>query len=199
MKIVVIGAGVIGSAIARWFEGEHEIVVTSRSRGNPPVDIESRDSIRRLFDAVAPFDALVCAAGEAWLGPFEQLDHDKVEVGLRSKLLGQLDLVFEGRAHVSERGSFTLTSGFLSSVPAWGTAGLGIVNGAIESFVKHAATALSPVRINAVSPGAVEETVRALGRRHPPLLQPVSIERVMWAYARAVTGTETGCVLSAHE
>jgi NAD(P)-dependent dehydrogenase (short-subunit alcohol dehydrogenase family) len=194
MRIVIVGNGVIGGGLAARLEAKHELIVASRSSPEWSVDIESRDSIRRFFDRVGTFDALVSAAGDAWLGPFAELDEEKLAFGLRSKLMGQLNLVLEGRQHVAPRGSFTLTSGFLSRVPVRGTVGLGIVNGAIESFVGFAATELSPARINVVSPGAVEETVAKLGERVQPLIPTVSLDRVLTGYARSVFGPETGQV-----
>lgn len=192
MRIVIVGNGVIGAGLARQLAEKHEQVVASRSSSEWSVDIESRDSIRRFFERVGPFDALVSAAGDAWLGPFAELDEEKLAFGLRSKLMGQLNLVLEGRRHITPRGSFTLTSGFLARVPVRGTVGLGIVNGAIESFVRFAATELSPVRINVVSPGAVEETVAKIGADFAPLIPPVSLERVLTGYTRSVFGPETG-------
>lgn len=196
MRIIVIGKGTIGGAVARALRAHHDVLVASRS-SELQVDIESRASIRALFERVGPFDALVCAAGDAWLGPFAELDSSKLEFGLRSKLLGQLNLVLEGRSWTSDRGSFTLTSGFLSHVPVWGTAALGTVNGAIDSFVCHAAAELRPLRVNAVSPGAVSETIEQLNPRYSAALEPVSLSRVVHAYLRSVLGNESGQVLRA--
>lgn len=197
MKILLIGNGVIGSGLARRLTGDHEVLVASRS-GDLRVDIESRESIRALFARVGAFDALVCAAGQGWLGPFAELDEEKLWTGLRSKLMGQLNLVLEGRKHVAPRGSFTLTSGFLSRVPVWGTTTLGVVNGGIEAFVQHAAGELRPMRINAVSPGAIAETVEKLGLGDRVLVEPVTLERVLSSYTRSILGAESGKIFEAH-
>lgn len=197
MKILLIGNGIIGSALARRLAGDHEVLVASRS-GDLRVDIESRDSIRALFATVGAFDALVCAAGDAWLGPFAELDEERVQTGLRSKLMGQLNLVLEGRKHVAPRGSFTLTSGFLSSVPVWGTTTLGIVNGGLNAFVQHAAGELRPVRVNVVSPGAIVETVEKLAIGDRVLVEPVTLAHVLPSYLRAILGSESGKIFEAH-
>jgi hypothetical protein len=55
---------------------------------------------------------------------------------------------------------------------------------------------MRPIRINAVSPGAVEETARLIDL--PPLIRPVPLESVVYAYSRSVLGMESGRVLAAH-
>ena len=62
MKVVIIGAsGLIGQAIAQALSAKHEIVQVARSKGDYQVDITSKDSLVQLFEAVTPFDAVVCA------------------------------------------------------------------------------------------------------------------------------------------
>ena len=47
----------------------HEIVKVGRKSGDFQVDIESRESIRQLYQAVGSFDAVAIAAGEVVFRP----------------------------------------------------------------------------------------------------------------------------------
>ena len=66
MKVVVIGAtGTIGKAVVELLSARHSVIPVGRSSGDYQVDIASKDSIQRLFEAIAPFDAVVSTAGQA--------------------------------------------------------------------------------------------------------------------------------------
>jgi NAD(P)-dependent dehydrogenase (short-subunit alcohol dehydrogenase family) len=70
-----------------------------------------------------------------------------------------------------------------------------LVNAGLEGFVRAAALDLpSGVRINAVAPGWVRETLIAM-KMDPSLGVPVA--RVAQTYVKAVEGTMTGQVLDA--
>ncbi len=92
MKIVVIGAtGTIGKAVADRLAARHDVVRVAR-RGPVAADLEDAASIQRLFDAVRDVDAVVSCAGSAAFKPFAQLTEADLELGLRSKLMGQVHL-----------------------------------------------------------------------------------------------------------
>ncbi|MOA46528.1 short chain dehydrogenase [compost metagenome] len=75
-----------------------------------------------------------------------------------------------------------------------GTA-LSLVNGAINSFVIGAAVELeNGVRINAISPGVVENSRDYYGPYFPGHV-PVSMERVAAGYIKSVEGAITGQVV----
>lgn len=198
MKIVIVGNGIIGRAVAESLENEHDVIVGSRGNAAYPIDITSPESIRSFFRGVGTFDALACAAGEAWMGPFAELDLEKLQVGFQSKLGGQINLVLEGRKYIRPEGSFTLISGFLADQPVRGTATLSAINGAIEKFVVAAAAEIRPLRINAVSPGLLEETANAMGAAAPAGIRPVKREEVVWAYRLSLLGIDSGKVFAAH-
>ena len=62
-------------------------------------------------------------------------------------------------------GAITLTTGLAAQYPAPGSAIITTVNAAVEAFVRAAAVEPSiGVRVNAVSPGWVAETLKAMGR-----------------------------------
>jgi hypothetical protein len=64
-------------------------------------------------------DAVACAAGEPWAA-FEDLIYDVLLRGAQNKVLGQVELVRQGIAHLSPAGSFTLISGVLADEPVPG-------------------------------------------------------------------------------
>lgn len=198
MRVVVVGGtGTLGRPIVAELSKRHEVVVASRSGGAHRVDIASPESIEAFYREIQGFDALVCAAGDAFLGDFDAMTERDVAVGVQSKLLGQVRLVLSGRPYLREGGSFTLTSGFLLRDPVQGTSNFAMVNGAIEGFVRAAAFELrSRARINAVSPGLAEDSVSVYGHRMPGRL-PVPMSTIAAAYARSVEGFQTGQVLLA--
>src|SRR6266478_4177296 len=105
MKIVLIGAnGTIGELVQRTLAGaRHEIVKVGRKSGDLQVDIENRESIRRLYQAVGTFDAVAIAAGEVVFAPLSQLTVENWQFSLGSKLMGQISLVQEAIPFINER------------------------------------------------------------------------------------------------
>ena len=116
-------------------------------------------------------------------------------MGLTSKLMGQVNLVRVGMEHVTDGGSFTLTSGILARQPMVGSSAISLVNAGLEGFVRAAALeAPRGIRVNIVSPGWVTETLRMLDR-DPSTGTPAAI--VAQAYVRSIDGTTTGTVIDA--
>jgi len=198
MKIIVVGAtGTIGRSVAKLLLAEHNVVKVASKSGDFRVDITRRDSLERLFREVGPFDALVCTAGIARFAPLGELSDEDFRIGLASKLMGQVNLVRIGLSQISDRGSFTLTSGVLSQQPMPGSSSISMINAAIEGFVRAAALELPRgIRINAVSPPWVKETLEALGM-DSSIGMPA--ERVAQAYRTSVTGTRSGLVIDARD
>ncbi len=165
MKIIAIGAtGTIGREVVKLLSRNHEIIRAALIDADFQVDITSRTSLQELFKAVGPFDAVVSAAGMAKFGSLDELKEEDYVFGLTNKLMGQVNLVMVGRRHINDNGSFTLTSGVLSTEPIPGSSSVSMVNAAIEGFVRAAALELPRgIRLNAVSPIFVKETLVAMG------------------------------------
>lgn len=198
MRVVVVGGtGTIGKAVVNALRERHEVVTVARTHGEHRVDIASQDSIRQLFEKLGSFDALVSATGSAAFAPFEQLTDAQFQLSLENKLMGQVNLVRLGLAHVRDGGSFTLTSGVLADEPIPATSAIALVNGGLNSFGRAAALDLSrKVRINVVSPPWVSETLKAMGR-DPSGGMPA--DQVARAYVASVEGAMTGTVIDARK
>ena len=196
MKIVVIGAtGTIGKAVVQALSPRHSIIQVGRSGGEYQVDLASKNSIQNLYEAIAPFDAVVSAAGEARFNPLETLSDEDFQFSLANKLMGQVNLVRVGLPYINDNGSFTLTSGVLTTEPMPGSAAISLVNAGLEGFMRAAALeAPRRIRVNVVSPPWVTETLAAMGR---DVSRGMPAARVAAAYLEAVESQRTGEVLDA--
>jgi NAD(P)-dependent dehydrogenase (short-subunit alcohol dehydrogenase family) len=198
MKIIIIGAtGTIGKHVTRALEKDNEVIKVGSKSGDFQVDISSVDSITSLFKQTGNFDALICAAGDAHFGPLPAMTDTDFRKGINSKLMGQVNLVLIGKHHINPKGSFTLTSGSLAEDPVVFGASPSAVNAAVNGFVVGASIELeNGVRINAVSPGIVEDSPGYF-----PFFKghiPVSMERVAQAYIKSTLGALTGQVFKVH-
>jgi NAD(P)-dependent dehydrogenase (short-subunit alcohol dehydrogenase family) len=196
MKIIVIGAtGTVGKPIVAALQERHEVVKVGSKSGDHQVDIKDSGSIRKLFEKTGRFDALVSCVGKVHFGDFAKLTENEVAIGLKDKLMGQVNLVLIGRDYANDNGSFTLTSGVLSHDPIRFGACASLVNGALDCFVRAAAIELPRgLRINVISPGLLDESAVALGdyfRGH----ETVPGKRAANAYVKSVEGRLTGQVL----
>lgn len=196
MRIAVVGAsGTLGRTVVAELGKTHTVVTAGSKTGDLQVDITQLASIQSFFKKLGTFDALVSVAGSGHFGPFDEMCEEDFYKGIRSKMMGQINLVMEGKNHVSDGGSFTLTSGILYRDPVKGGVGLSFVNGALHSFVISAATELKRgVRLNVVSPGLVEDSYESLGKFFPGHI-PVPMHRVAQGYLKSVESALTGQVI----
>lgn len=196
MKIIIVGAtGTLGKKVTESLKPYgHELIRVGSKSGDLQVDITDPASIEKLFAQTGRFDALVSVAGAGHFGPLQSMTIEDFKVGTTSKLLGQVGLVLVGQHHINPKGSFTLTSGILSEDPVRGGVNLSTVNGAVNSFAIAAATELqNDVRINAVSPGVVEDSP-GFHAAFPGHI-PVTMDRVVAAYLKSVLGAGSGQVI----
>ncbi len=194
MRIALIGAsGTIGSAVAALLAKDHDVVAIGRTSGDYRVDLADPESVKALFQALGTVDAVVSAAGEARFAPFDALTDADFAFCLRSKLMGQVNLVRFGFPYVSDGGSFTLTSGVLAQQPIVGGAAISLVNAGLEGFIRGAALELPRgIRANVVSPPWVAETLQAMGMDPSPGLPAA---HVALAYQQSIEGTASGDVI----
>jgi NAD(P)-dependent dehydrogenase (short-subunit alcohol dehydrogenase family) len=195
MKVLIVGAsGTIGRAVAEDLGQRHEIVAAGRTSGDVRIDITDAASIAAAFKKVGRVDAVVSTAGHVKFAPFADMSAEDYEIGNRDKLMGQVNLVLIGRGSVADGGSFTLTTGVLDSDPIRGGSSASLVNGAVNAFVMAAAIEMPRgLRINAVSPGLIQESAEALAPFFRGF-ETVPAARAALAYSRSVEGSQTGRV-----
>lgn len=198
MKIIIVGAsGTIGKRVASALEKDHEIIKVGAKSGDIQADITSPASIENLFKQAGSFDALVSMAGDAYFGPLKTATDKEFNIGIHSKLMGQINLVLIGQHYINPKGSFTLTSGSLTEDPVLSGANASVANGGIDAFARAAAIELeNGVRINAVSPTVVEDSPGYFP--YFPGQIPVSMERVVNGYIKSILGAGTGQVIKIH-
>lgn len=192
MKVLVVGAtGLLGSAVVAELSKRHEVIAASRS-SSVKVDVKDPASIKAMFEVVGKVDAVVFTAGKAHFGPLAEMTPDKMDIGIKDKLMGQVNLVIIGADYLNDGGSLTLVSGILADEPIRAGTNASLVNGAINSFVISSAIELKRgIRINAVSATVFEEAMEHYGPFFPGF-KPVPVADVALAFARGVEGADTG-------
>ncbi len=196
MKILIIGGnGTIGKFITERLKKDHEVFIGGRSSGDVQIDISDTAQIKAMYESLPPLDAVVCIAGEAKWDYFDQLSEEDYYIGIKSKLMGQVNLVRIGKEYLADGASFTLTTGILADDPVVMTTSAAMVNGAIHSFVKAAALEMpKQQRINVVSSGLVEPAV-AKYESYFPGHNPIPMQKVTNAYLRSVLGRAQGEII----
>jgi NAD(P)-dependent dehydrogenase (short-subunit alcohol dehydrogenase family) len=194
VKILLVGAtGTIGTAVAKALADRHQVVCASHTRAPLTVDLANPESVHGLYAEVGRVDAVVSTAGQYAFRPLLELTDDDFALGLTNKLMGQVNLVRFGVDVVADGGSFTLTSGMASRRPMVGSAVISMVNAGIEGFIRSAALEVPRgIRVNAVAPGWVSETLLAMMMDPSPGL-PVA--EVAQAYVALVEGQLSGQVM----
>ncbi|AJC22564.1 short chain dehydrogenase [Pandoraea pulmonicola] len=192
MKILIVGAtGTLGRAVVKELEVDHEIIQAGLADGQYRVDISDDASVHTLFDTTGPFDAIICTAGEAHVGPLKKMTPQEFNKGLQNKLLGQVRLYLIGQHHLNAGGSVTLTTGIIADEPLRDCANITSVDAGIEGFVRAAAAERGDVRINAVSPTVLTESLDIYAP-YCPGFESVPAAKVALAYRRSVEGIQTG-------
>lgn len=200
MKILVIGGtGTIGKHVTNALKENHKVITAGKTSGDIQVDISNSEAIEKMFEKTGKLDAIVNISGEAKWDKFNNMSEEDFYIGIKSKLMGQVNLVRIGKKHLNPKGSFTLTTGILADEPELMTTSAAMVNGGIHSFVKAAALELEDgKRINAVSSDLVEDAVEKYNSFFPGHT-PVPMYKVVNAYVRCVMGSINGEILRLKE
>jgi NAD(P)-dependent dehydrogenase (short-subunit alcohol dehydrogenase family) len=200
MKILIIGGkGTIGKKVSDHFSKNHDVLIAGRKSGDVSVDITDSQSIAAMFESVGKVDAVVCIAGEAKWAAFDSMTEEDFYIGLKNKLMGQVNLVRIGQKYVNAGGSFTLSTGILADHPVELTSSPAMVNGAIHSFVKAVSLELqNGTRINVVSSGLVEDAVDKY-EAYFPGHNPIPMKKVINGYVKSVLGKGTGEIIRMYD
>jgi len=198
MNILLIGAhGTLGRAVAQELGPRHRLITAGRNSGDVRIDLSDRDSIAAALAQAGgdgPLDAVISAAGNVAFGGLLELSPEQWEIGLRDKLMGQVNLALLAAPVLADGGSITLTTGVLAQDPIRYGASASLANGGIESFVRAAALELPRgLRINAVSPGVLAESMPGYAPYFRGF-EPVAAARAALGFSRSVEGAQTGQV-----
>ena len=196
MKIVIIGGnGTIGNKVVSHFKKENNVLIAGRTSGDFTVDISDSNSIQKMFEKVGKLDAIICIAGEAKWANFNELTEDDYYIGLKSKLMGQVNLVRIGQNFLNPNGSITLSTGILADDPVSQTTSAAMVNGGIHSFVQAVALEIeNGIRVNVVSSGMVEDAYEKY-KDYFPGHNPIPMNKVINGYVRSVSGKGNGEII----
>ncbi|MFA0079724.1 SDR family oxidoreductase [Vibrio artabrorum] len=150
--VIVGGTSGIGKALAMQLKNEDHIVhIASRHTG---LDISDEKSICNYFESIGVFDHLIVTAGSfAPGGKVTDVATEDAKTAFDTKFWGSLNVAKHAARYITSNGSITLTTGMLSRKVVVGTYVKTAINAALESVTKILAKELSPIRVNAVSPG----------------------------------------------
>ncbi len=192
MKVIVVGGtGTIGSAIVDQISARHELIIAHR-HSDFSVDCSSVDSIKKMYQSVGPFDALINAAGSTPFKAIGEIAETDYRSAIDHKLMAQINLVLLGLSLMNDHGSFTLTSGVLNHDPIVTGSAAAMVNGGIEGFVASAAIEMPRgIRLNVVSPTVVTEAMPKYGDYFRGFTS-VPAAKVALAYAKSMEGKLNG-------
>ncbi len=196
MKIIVIGAGGdIGRAVCAELSDRHDLIKVGRSSGDIHADIADRASVAEMYRKTGKVDAVVSTAGNVHFSALTDFTEEQFMLGLKDKVMGQVNVVLVGMEYVNNGGSFTLTSGVLDRDPVQYATGAATANGALAGFVKGAAIEMPRgLRVNVVSPGLLEVSQPRYGSYFPGH-EMVSSKRVGRAFTKSIEGALTGQVI----
>jgi NAD(P)-dependent dehydrogenase (short-subunit alcohol dehydrogenase family) len=204
-KILLVGAkGVVGRWVHQALKAHHTVIAAGLEApieaDELQFDLTDTEAVQQSLRRLGPLDAVVSTAGRAHFRALSNVTPAPLEasvygLGLQDKLMGQVNLALAAREVLKPGGSITLTSGTTSTEPILGGAALSMVNGALESWVRAAATELPQGwRINVVSPSLVEGTPAAACAAFPGF-ECVSGTRVALAYLRCLFSGINGQVI----
>ncbi|NVO08928.1 MAG: short chain dehydrogenase [Bacteroidales bacterium] len=199
MKILLVGGkGTIGKKVKERLELNHQVIIAGKNSGDITFNLEESISIKKLFDTIGQVDAIVSIAGEAKWDRFENLTEDDYYIGIRSKLMGQVNLVRIGKDYLSKGGSITLTSGILADEPEFMTTSAAMVNGAIHSFVKAVTLELDTIRVNVVCADVVEDSFEKY-KIFFPGHTPLPMNKIVNGYIKCIEGKIRGEIVRIKE
>jgi len=200
MRILIIGGnGTIGQPVTEHFSIDNEVIIGGRNSGEIKIDIADSNSIEEGLKQVGKLDAIICIAGEAKWADFKDLTEEDYYIGLRSKLMGQVNLVRIGQNFLNPNGSITLSTGILADDPVAKTTSAAMVNGGIHSFVQAVALEIEHgIRVNVVSLGMVEDAYVKY-KDYFPGHNPVPMKKAINAYLRSVKGKGNGEIIRIYE
>jgi NAD(P)-dependent dehydrogenase (short-subunit alcohol dehydrogenase family) len=157
-RILVVGAGGIGSAIADAVSRAGGVVILAgrSEHADVALDLEDEPSVVAALAEIGPLDHVVSTAGAAAVGPIAEMEMAAVDRALRAKVGGAVLLAKHTAQLLPEHGSLTFLSGFAAWRPSVGQSVMAAANGGLAHLVGALALELAPRRVNAISPGVID-------------------------------------------
>jgi len=167
--VIIGGSSGMGLATAqKLYSLGHEIVIASRSKDKLEkavkaigkveshiLDVTKEKEMISFFNSVGPFDHLVTSAANFAMGPFLEMPLDEAKHFFDSKFWGQYLAAKCGAPHIRKGGSITFFCGVAGQKPFMHFSAGSAINAALEGLTRALALELSPLRVNAISPGTV--------------------------------------------
>jgi NAD(P)-dependent dehydrogenase (short-subunit alcohol dehydrogenase family) len=166
--LIVGGSSGIGAAAAKAFAAlGADVTIASRSQEKldavaadigahvrtAVIDTTDEASVDTFFSNAGRFDHVVISAAQTPGGPVRELALSDAYAAMNSKFWGAYRVA--RAVKITDGGSLTLVSGFLSVRPNKSSVLQGAINAALEALARGLALELSPVRVNTVSPGLI--------------------------------------------
>ncbi|WP_260870082.1 NAD-dependent epimerase/dehydratase family protein, partial [Bacillus nitratireducens] len=106
-----IGAtGTIGKSVPKKLkENNHQLIEVGSKSGDYQLDITSPTEIEQMYKDIKDIDAVVSATGGATFKSLSDMSLEENNVAIKSKLLGQINLVLIGQHYLTKNGSFSFT------------------------------------------------------------------------------------------
>ena len=118
------------------------------------LDTTDAASVEAFFAQRPAYDHVVISAAQTPTGPVRKLSLEDARSAMDSKFWGAYGVARAAR--ITDGGSLTFVSGFLSVRPSKTSPLQGAINAALESLARGLALEMAPVRVNTVSPGMID-------------------------------------------
>lgn len=192
-KVVIIGGSAgIGKATAKAAAaaGAHVIIaarteqdlarVKEEIQGRVEtctIDVRDVRGMDYCIEQIGAIDHLVYTATDAHPSPFLDADFEDSRKIFDVKFWGPFAVIQSAAPAIREGGSITLFSGVVAEKPARGLSVVAAANGAVEALARSLAVELSPIRVNAISPGFVD-TDTMTGEQRKDFAATLPVKRV---------------------
>ncbi|WP_204038242.1 SDR family NAD(P)-dependent oxidoreductase [Micromonospora qiuiae] len=120
------------------------------------VDTSDPGSLERFFSRVEHLDFLFNTTGDYVTGPLRELSFEEAESAFRAKFWGQYLAVKYALPKMAQDGAVVLMAGADGARPTVATPAYVACNAALEGLARGLAVELAPIRVNALSPGAMD-------------------------------------------
>ena len=183
--VVTGGSGGIGSQVVQQLrDAGWEVVSLSRSEG---CDVSDESQVKRAFSDLSSLDALIHCAAVLIKKPLTDLTADDWDLQLGSDLRGAFLCSREAFRLMRERGGSIVFVSSLSGVAGAekfpGMAGYVAAKSGLAGFTEALAVEGRPfqIRVNAISPGAVDTPMLRIAGVEGPALRPADVARaIVW-------------------